>query len=422
MKRKAAALAVGALFAAPAAHAQITFGNEQIGTVQIYGKLYPQIGFFQSDGATQPGAAVSTLVAVSGVQGGSPVNNHGGRFSVDTQNSYIGFRGERALGSTGLKGVWQVEQSVGLDGAGDVWSNRNSFAGLGHKVFGTIKLGNMDTIYKEYGDTMGMFGISSGNFVSASNVLSHIGVGTNGAARFHERKPNSIQYQTGEFGGFQAGIQYVPDENRGDPGRAVNVNTLSYGVKWDSERFYVSLHQERHNDSFGASNNVTAALANGTVVGGVFTPDASAEAKDTATRLSGEFRFLGSQRIVGDIAMLEYKESSALAGTRFRKYEKLNWAIGWDGGFGPWRVATQYIQAGDGDCELSAGVACSTQGLEAFLWTVGVRYRFDRQTFVYAIGALLSMDDAARHDNWANGTPSRGSDVTQLAIGISYSF
>jgi len=36
----------------------------------------------------------------------------------------------------------------------------------------------MDTIYKEYGDTFSMFGIASGNFISASNVLSHIGIGS----------------------------------------------------------------------------------------------------------------------------------------------------------------------------------------------------------------------------------------------------
>ncbi len=42
MKRKAVALAIGALFAAPAAQAQLTMGNETTGTVQVYGKLYPQ--------------------------------------------------------------------------------------------------------------------------------------------------------------------------------------------------------------------------------------------------------------------------------------------------------------------------------------------------------------------------------------------
>ena len=70
MKKQAIAVAVGALLAAPAAHAQIVFGNPTIGTVQLYGKLYPQIGSFKSSGATAPGpvpgGAPSTFVDSSG--------------------------------------------------------------------------------------------------------------------------------------------------------------------------------------------------------------------------------------------------------------------------------------------------------------------------------------------------------------------
>src|SRR5438105_10780298 len=66
MKRNAVAVAVGALFVAPAAQAQIMFGNETIGTVQFYGKLYPQYLWGTSKGATQPGESVSTLVSLTG--------------------------------------------------------------------------------------------------------------------------------------------------------------------------------------------------------------------------------------------------------------------------------------------------------------------------------------------------------------------
>ena len=60
MKKKAIALAVGAMCVAPAAHSQIMFGNDTIGTVQFYGKLYPQYMWATSKGPTQPGASVST--------------------------------------------------------------------------------------------------------------------------------------------------------------------------------------------------------------------------------------------------------------------------------------------------------------------------------------------------------------------------
>jgi predicted porin len=415
MNKKAIALAVGALCAAPAAHAQIVFGNDTIGTVQIYGKLYPQFASYKSTGATQAGTTVSTLVAPSGVLGTSGANNKN-RFSVDSQNSYVGFRGERTLGA-GLKAIWQVEQSVGLDGNVDtdsrVWANRNSFAGLSGR-FGTVKLGNMDTIYKEYGDTFSMFGISSGNFVSPSNTLSHIGVGNSRTARFHERAPNSIQYLSPEFGGFQAGIQYSPDELKGDTASDLNAELWSFGVKYDSKAFYVSVQHERHKDFFGGSNNVAAALSNVGTVG--------AHSRDVATRLSGEWRFGEGHRLVGDIARLEYKETGQAAANRFVKYERTNWALGWDARWSSaWRTAIQYIRGTEGKCTLTA-TACSTTGLDGNQVNLGVAYYFDRQTFLYGIAARLTNGPSARFDNWGNGSPARGADTLQMAVGVSYTF
>src|SRR5438105_4002386 len=169
MRRNAVAVAVGALFIAPAAQAQIVFGNDTIGTVQFYGKLYPQFMYGTSKGATQPGDSVSTLVSTSEVLTGSAVTENGARWAVDTQNSYLGFRGERGLGAGGLKAIWQIESSVNFENPGTTgsgFSTRNSFVGLRNN-WGTVKLGNFDTVYKEYGDTFQMFGVSSGNFVSA---------------------------------------------------------------------------------------------------------------------------------------------------------------------------------------------------------------------------------------------------------------
>ena len=415
MKKNAIALAVGALFVAPAANSQTVLGNETVGTVQLYGKIYPQVGYYKSKGATANAASVPATLST-----GSTGTNHGTTWSVDSQNTYIGFRGERALGG-GLKGIFQVEQAVELDFDDDAfWSNRNSFGGLSGG-FGTVKLGNMDTIYKEYGDTFSMFGVKSGNFVSGSNLLSHIGLSNNRTARFHERQPHSIQYQTPEFGDIQAGIQYSPDETGGDPGQTLDVTLWSAAIKYDSKTIYVSLQHEIHNDFFGGSNNINAVFRNGATAGGVFTPDASASSKDQATRLSGELRF-GDHKLVGDIALLKYKENSALAGT-FRSYERRNMAIGWEARWGgPWRTAIQVLHGNEGKCSIDGGAACSTTGLDALMVTAGVAYYFNRQTLVYGIFSQLNNGESARFDNWGNGSPGRGADLTQAALGISYTF
>src|SRR6185503_7108806 len=227
----------------------------QTSTVQIYGKMYPQLGYYKSSGASNNGDVTSNLVAQPAA---GSTNNEAGRANIDVSNSYLGFRGEEKLGGS-LSAIWQIEQSLGFDtGNTDFFATRNSFLGL-RSGFGTIKLGNMDTIYKEYGDQFSMFGISSGNFVSHSNTLSSNGVGSNRAARFHERAPNSVQYLSPEFGDFQAGIQYMADEQKGNPGNTLNKEWWSYGVKYEAERFYASIQQEKRKDLFGGSSTATAA-------------------------------------------------------------------------------------------------------------------------------------------------------------------
>ena len=412
MKRNAVAVAVGALFIAPAAQAQIVFGNDTIGTVQFYGKLYPEVISAKSSGATETGASVSTLAS-------SPTGTTAGsRLAVDSQNSYLGFRGERKFGNTGLKGIWQIEQSVELDTGTGVFSNRNSFLGLAGG-FGTVKLGNMDTIYKEYGQVEEIFGLTSGNFISPSNVLSQIGIGNGSTARFHERAKNSIQYQTPEFQGFQAGLQYSPDETKSDVGNTLNKELWSMGVKWESGPLYLSAQYERHKDFFGASNNIAvtslknndaAGLANG------------AHSKDTGMRFSAAYKF-GNHRVAGDIARLKYEESGQIAApSKFVSYEHTNWAISFESSWGgPWRTAIEYVSGGEGTCKLTIG-DCSTTGLKGALIGGGVAYDLDKQTFLYALAAQLKNDPSAIYSNWAASKPARGADITQIALGMAYRF
>ena len=416
MKRNAVAVAVGALFIAPAAQAQIVFGNDTIGTVQFYGKLYPEFIRATSSGATETGASVSTLAS-------SPTGTTAGsRLAVDSQNSYLGFRGERKFGNTGLKGIWQIEQSIELDTGTGVFSNRNSFLGLAGG-FGTVKLGNMDTIYKEYGQVEEIFGLTSGNFISPSNVLSQIGVGNNSAARFHERAKNSIQYQTPEFQGFQAGLQYSPDETKSDVGNTLNKELWSMGVKWESGPLYLSAQYERHKDFFGASNNIAvtslknndaAGLANG------------AHSKDTGMRFSAAYKF-GNHRVAGDIARLKYEESGQVAApSKFVSYEHTNWAISFESSWGgPWRTAIEYVSGGEGTCKVTIG-DCSTTGLKGALIGGGVAYDLDKQTFLYVLAAQLKNDPSAIYTNWAGTAtptkPGRGADITQFALGMAYKF
>lgn len=208
-KKSVLALAIGAAFATPAL--------AQDSGVQIYGRAYPALQTFKASGATPAGAASSNLVA----QPTAADPDFKQRLAVNAYNTRLGFRGREQLGG-GMSAIWQIEQRVQIDtGAAGLWASRNSFVGL-RGGFGTVRLGRFDTVYKNYGAVVGAFGISSGNIQSHASILNTSGLGTRdgefGESGFHIRAPNSVHYETPSFGGFQAGIQYSPDEAKGNPG------------------------------------------------------------------------------------------------------------------------------------------------------------------------------------------------------------
>jgi predicted porin len=406
-KKTILALAAGTAFAAP------VFAQTTGSTIEIYGRLYPQVTSVEATGATDP------------------ADNEARRLSVDTSNSRIGFRGQEQLGG-GMSAIWQLETRVRFDsGAGNVWAgNRDSFLGL-RGNWGTVRFGNFDTVYKSYGAAVGnFFGISSGNFVSSSNVLSELGVsggggedgdgrtGQGNATGFHIRAANSIHYETPEFGGFQAGVQYSPDERKGNPTRStasihapvsgINAELWSTGVKYEAGPVYASLQYERHNDWFDAAANF-------------FGPNTlpSTDSRDQAYRLSGKFAVTPNHRLTGDVAHMEWKES----GPATFEYKRNTWAVGWEANWGgPWRTEITYTNADKGSCSTNLLVTCPTDGLEGKQIAAGVGYAFSKRTLVYAIGAKLTNGTNAAFNNTAELDVNLGADTKQFAIGMSHSF
>lgn len=177
----------------------------------------------------------------------------------------------------------------------------------------------------------------------------------------------------------------------------------------------MALAHERHADWFGGSSNAAAFSNLG---------DTRAKSRDTATRLSAVYR-IGSHQFTGDLAWLKWEEdpSGALAGPRFKSYKHTAWALGWEARVGgPWRAAAQYVRAGDGSCQLTANAACSTEGLASWMLSGALAYDLDRQTRLYALVSRLNNGKSAAYDNSSLLAPARGGDITQAALGISYSF
>lgn len=378
-------------------------------SLQIYGRLYPYIVNERGSGATNPGTPLATIASTASPTG---INNVSRTTGMEAGNSRLGFRGVEDLGG-GVKARFQLEGVVDVDSGGPATGyqfNRDTFVGL-EGGFGAVRLGNLDTIFKNYGDTIGILGVSSGTFLSSSNILRKPGFGTNNASRFHERRANSFQYETPKMGAFQAGLQYATEEAGSE--EAVDPRTYSFGVKYDQGPFYVALAHEIHRDYFGGSRNVRSALRNS---------DQTTDSRDRATQFTVEWRINRQHKVEFDVIRKNYRENGAVG--RFETYENTAYMLAfenrWTDNF---RTAGHYVRSNRGSCTLGGGAACNTDGLEGTKVALAARYDFSRRTGLFAAYSLTRNGKSAQYGSREFGrNPNPGEDIRHLAVGVIHNF
>jgi predicted porin len=372
-------------------------------SANVYGRLYPELIWTRITGATAPGTPVSTLAA-------APTGERFPAFTkMDSSNSRLGFRGDEQLGA-GLKAFFLIEQRILVDTGNAQLASRNTYVGLESERWGAVKLGGFDTVYKEVGDTLSFLGVSSGNFVSNSNVLSKQGFGTSSAGSFHLRRANSVRYESPSLRGLQALVQYSPDEARNSDR---NAYLWSLGVVYDDGPVYAALAWELHADTFGGSRNVPAALSNAA--------DANARSRDTGLRATLQHR-MGSHTLEGNVATMTYAERGGRAG-RFAHYRHAAFSVGVDSKWSDaWRTAAAIGHAGAGRCRLFEGVPCSTDGLDGRQLALGAAYYLSKRTYLFALYAKLWNGRSAQYNNVDGVDVPPGADPQQFALGITHNF
>lgn len=396
-KKLALAACIASSFAAPALAQS---------SVQVYGRLYPYVLDEHGSGATAAGTTVATLA-------GKPtgVNSVGDTKGMASGNSRLGFRGAEDLGG-GLKAIFQLEGNVSVENGATSLFTRDTFVGL-EGGFGKLRLGNMDTIFKEYGDTLGILGISSGTFMSTSDVLRKTGFGTSSASSFHLRRANSVQYQSPEINDFQFGAQYSSDQAASTAPR--NPKVISLGVRYDAGPIYVSVAHEIHKDIFGGSRNAPSAMRNNADTD-------PTHSTDKATQLAIEYRLGKRHKIEFDVIRKEYNENATVTG-RFASYKNNAYLFAWENRWTDQFVTAGHIVRADkGSCSRVAA-ACTTDGLEATKFLLSAGYNFSKRTMAFATASVIRNGKSARYNNSEFGRDvSPGEDIRQVAIGLIHRF
>ncbi|MGZ5037069.1 MAG: porin [Usitatibacter sp.] len=405
-KKKLLVVALSAAFATSYAVAKggdDDKGSDADSVVTLYGKLYPEMVREYGKGATSPGT--TGVATFAGPLTSEQIIT---RNEMESSNSRFGVRGHEKLGG-GLKAIFQLETAFSVDSNNAAFAQRDSFVGLEHERFGAIKLGRMDTPFKTYGDDLSFLGISSGNFVSTSNVLRKAGFGTNSSSSFHLRRANVVQYESPIIAGFDGSVQYSTDETDTSTRRP---HVWSGGLRYEAGPVKVTLSHEIHWDLFGGSRNVPTAMSNFN--------DQNVRSKDKATQAMLMLKF-GKHTFEADFTQKKYDENATVTG-RFLQYKNNAYQVAWDARWnGQWRTALEYIKAMKGSCS-RVNAVCITDGLDGSQLQFGVAYYFSKRTYVFAMGALLRNGFSAQYNNSASQTPAVGEDLDQYAVGINHSF
>jgi predicted porin len=161
-------------------------------------------------------------------------------WKLNSNASRIGLKGSSQI-SEGLSVFYKTEFEVDVDGDGDVFKQRNIYAGIKGQ-YGSLLAGKNDTPTKLAQKKIDLFNDSVGDI---KNTFE----GEN-------RESNIIVYTTPSYGNFSATYAFMPGEGRGDndndnedTNRGL-ANSKSYSVNYSNGDLYVAIAADSNVDEY----------------------------------------------------------------------------------------------------------------------------------------------------------------------------
>lgn len=311
-------------------------------------------------------------------QGATVANEQG---FLSSNFSRFGIKGDDDLGG-GLKSVYQIlaplAADTGTSGLGGALYD--TFAGLSG-VFGTARLGKMDSPVKDLSAAFNPFGTKVGD---SRNIT-----GLGGLMNFDNRFSNSVRYDSPKFAGVTAAAQYASSE--AGAYSSTNSDVGSANVRWSAGPLSLGLGYEKHS---------------------------------TATENDEEIkRVIGSYKIGPVTVAGLYEQMSDLAGVSGADRDSMGVAATFV--FGNNAVKALYVSTDKVD------TAASDNG--GTLLAVGFDHNLSKNTQVYAVYATVDNEDsgtfktagAGAHGATSNGdtlATVAGQDQSGLSVGLIVNF
>ena len=149
-------------------------------------------------------------------------------------SSRLGFRANREF--DGFTAIMQIEQEIDFTDSGSNWASRDTFVGL-RGDFGMVRLGKFDTPFKQARGPANLFGDQIGDMRNLTRA---------GNARFDERTPNTIHYQTPDLNGFRLNVAYSLHEGRDS--RDLDDDAISLSLTYSAGPISLAAAYEKFDD------------------------------------------------------------------------------------------------------------------------------------------------------------------------------
>lgn len=403
--------------------------------------------------STTVGGATVTLYGFADLSADTGRDGKQSVSQVSSNLSYIGVKANKELGATGLTAIAQVETLANISGTPTETSglgSRNSFVGVKGR-FGALMLGKNDTPYKRATAAMDPFASSVGDY---NAIMGNTGGDLR--AEFDARLPHSIFFDSAKLGGFSVNALFSPGQKFDNLANS-DKYAFSQGEKVCAGATPGSSGSLPDSQNASAISSGTAPFAT-SCNDGAFKNAYSLALNYEAGPLLATAAYEKHSMVdrTGDTGGNIANESAAKIGVTYKFatnrlsaiYEKFYRNGGIDPTVNERARSGYYIsdvqELGNGFDMMAAwahagqtpgGPDFGTIDDRANLYTLGLKYRFDKQTAFYVAGAMLKQGAGAHYALGAGGhgtaiaSPRNdagdnipGQSIKAMSVGMQYFF
>ena len=350
---------------------------------------------------------------------GSATGDKLNTIKLDSNSSYVGFKGTEDLGD-GLSAIFQIESGFAGDTAGALAGGRDTFVGL-KSGWGTVRLGNFTGPTRAIGTTLDLLPGRDG--IGTSNSIIGRGITGTGATAtlFDTRTPNTIQYASPNFEGFRVAVDYAAGENRNlsnaAPSSQANDKLWELGLTYANGPWYVGYAYGKNDYGTASAATIPLAVAN-----------ANALQTWTSNRLGAGYTFTEGHKInlIWDKQKQELLNTGGVLNAN-SNFEKTSWSL--QGLFkvsAPGSLIVAYSKSNDASGSFLPATTLKTNsetGAKEF--TIGYLHALSKRTTLKAIWTKISNDNNVAYDfagNAVGGGFGLGADPQGIAVGIRHAF